>query len=365
MRKDLLNAIDDLKGVKMMINKSELARRFNCSINTVNKYLEKQTKDETIKRKYSSKLDEYKGIIIEKVDDYSANGRSIYNFIKERGFTGSYGVVSKFIKEHKQEEQKKATMRFETTPAYQVQVDWKENFKIINKEGKEFEINIFLMVLGYSRYKYIELTLDKTQDILFECIMHACKEFGGVPHEVLFDNMATVVDRLSSTYRTVVINKKFAQFAKDMGFNVNTCRPYRPQTKGKVECVAKLMDRLKVYNKEFTTIEELDDIVNKLKEEINNEDLNFVEKPIDRLKEEQKYLYNMPSMALMCPYFRQNKGYKVSKESMITYKKHKYSVPIKYIGKYLTVNEYEDTLDIYYTTDLIVSHKISRKIFKL
>lgn len=33
MRKDLLNAIDDLKGVKMMINKSELARRFNCSIN--------------------------------------------------------------------------------------------------------------------------------------------------------------------------------------------------------------------------------------------------------------------------------------------------------------------------------------------
>mgnify|MGYP003524280252 CR=1 FL=1 len=50
---------------------------------------------------------------------------------------------------------------------------------------------------------------------------------------------------------------------------------------------------------------------------------------------------------------------------MITYKKHKYSVPIKYIGKYRTVNEYEDTLDIYYTTDLIVSHKISRKIFKL
>ena len=56
--------------------------------------------------------------------------------------------------------------------------------------------------------------------------------FGGVPHEVLFDNMATVVDRLASTYKTVVINKKFAQFAKDVGFAINTCRPYRPQTKG-------------------------------------------------------------------------------------------------------------------------------------
>ena len=73
----------------------------------------------------------------------------------------------------------------------------------------------------------------------------------------------------------------------------------------------------------------------------------------------------MPLIDCISQYFRQNKGYKVSKESMITYKKHKYSVPIKYIGKYLTVNAYEDTLDIYYTTDLIVSHKISRKIFKL
>ena len=365
MRKDILNAIKDLKGVKKMINKSELARRFGCSINTVNKYLEIQNTDEKVKRKYSSKLDEYKGIIIEKVDDFSANGRSIYNFIKEKGYTGSYGIVSKFIKEHKKEEQQKATMRFETTPAFQAQVDWKENFKIINKEGEEFEINVFLMILGYSRYKYIELTLDKTQDTLFECIMHACNEFGGVPHEILFDNMATVVDRLSSTYRTVVINKKFAQFAKDVGFSVNTCRPYRPQTKGKIECVAKLMDRLKVYNKEFTTIEELDNIVNKLKEEINNEDINFVEKPIERLKEEQKYLYQMPSIDCISQYFRQNKGYKVSKESMITYKKHKYSVPIKYIGEYLTVSENEDTLNIYYTTDLIASHKISRKIFKL
>ena len=189
--------------------------------------------------------------------------------------------------------------------------------------------------------------------------------FGGVPHEILFDNMATVVDRLSSTYRAVVINKKFSQFAKDVGFVVNTCRPYRPQTKGKVECVAKLMDRLKVYNKEFTTIEELDEIVNNLMIELNNEDINLVEKPIDRLKEEQRYLSSMPPTVCVDQYFHKNRGYKVSKESMITYKKHKYSVPVKYIGEYLTISEKEDTLNIYYTTNLVASHRISRKIFKL
>ena len=101
MRKDILNELLNLKEVRKMINKSELARRFGCSINTINKYMEIQDAGEKIERKYTSKLDEYKGIIIEKVDDFSANGRAIYNFIKERGYAGSYGIVSKFIKEHK------------------------------------------------------------------------------------------------------------------------------------------------------------------------------------------------------------------------------------------------------------------------
>lgn len=38
------------------------------------------------------------------------------------------------------------------------------------------------------------------------------------------------------------------------------------------------MDRLKVYNKKITTIEELDEILNKLKDKINIEEINFVEK---------------------------------------------------------------------------------------
>ena len=360
MRKDILNAIIQIEEVKDLVNKSEIARRFGCSYNTVTKYISSSPRQSNV-RNYTSKLDNFKGIIIDKVDNYGANGRGIFNFIKERGYTGSYGTVIKFIKEYKQEEQKKATIRFETSPGLQAQVDWKEDFRIVSKNGEIFVINIFLMILGFSRYKYIELTLDKTQDTLFECILHACNSFGGVPHEVLFDNMATVVDRTASTYRSVVINSKFSQFAKDVGFVVNTCRPYRPQTKGKVECVAKLMDRLKVYNKEFSTIEELEVIVNNLMIEINNEDINLVEKPIDRLKEEQKYLLSLPALDVISPYFAKNKGYKVSKESMITYKKHKYSVPIRFIGEYLTVKENSNSLNIYYNTDLIVTHQISDK----
>ena len=47
------------------------------------------------------------------------------------------------------------------------------------------------------------------------------------------------------------------QFAKDMGFGICVCRAYRPQTKGKVESLAKLVDRLVVFNREFDTMDDL------------------------------------------------------------------------------------------------------------
>ena len=63
----------------------------------------------------------------------------------------------------------------------------------------------------------------------------AFKYYGGVPHEILFDNMKTVVDHAKSSFAKTVFNDKFEVFAKDMGFTPIACRPYRPQTKGYVK----------------------------------------------------------------------------------------------------------------------------------
>lgn len=140
-------------------------------------------------------------------------------------------MVNKFVSKHKKEENRKATIRFETVPGYQAQVDWKEKFKIFDRYGTEYTINIFLMILGYSRKRFIKLTFDRSQQTLFECLTEAFRYYGGTTEEILFDNMKTVVDQVKSTYHCVVINEKFRQFAKDANFNVVTCRAYRPQTK--------------------------------------------------------------------------------------------------------------------------------------
>jgi len=364
MRCDVRNEVAKFKREEIdLLNKSELARRMGCNRRTVDKYIT-ETTVAPIKREYTSVLDDYKAIIIYKVDTYGSHAMAVFKFIQKRGFTGKYGIVAKYVKDHKKVQTQIATIRFETIPGLQAQVDWKEELKMVNCHGEIFNVNIFLMVLGYSRKKFLKLTVDRTQKTLFGCLVGAFSAYGGVPHELLFDNMSTVVDRNNSTFKSVAINKTFKYFADDAGFSTITCRPYRPQTKGKVESLARLVDRLTPYNGEFETYEDLEKITYDFMLEINNEVSQATNEVSNiRYEREKEYLKPLPPMDCLSSYISVEKEYKVSTESMVRYKGQKYSVSTKYIGQSLTIKEDDDCVQIYYNEDLIESHPKSKKIF--
>ena len=75
-----------------------------------------------------------------------------------------------------------------------------------------------------------------THDALHEA---AFDYLGGVTEEILYDNTKTVVLRTLTegvdSRGEVKLNPAFADFARYWGFTPRLCRPYRPQTKGKVE----------------------------------------------------------------------------------------------------------------------------------
>ena len=363
MRKDVSNQIKLLKEEVGLLNKSELARRFNCDRRTVDRYLREADASSRKPREVKNKLDGYKEIIMDKADNFGSNSMAIFKFIQKKGYRGGYQTVNNFLNSYKRFEIKKATIRFDTSPGLQAQVDWKESLKMINRDGETFEVNIFLIVLGYSRLKYLKLTTDRTQKTLFQCLFEGFRYYGGIPKEILFDNMSTVVDRDKTTFKNVAINKNFKYFSMDSGFDVITCRPYRPKTKGKVETLAKLVDRLTPFNEEFNTFDELESIVESFNYEINSEISQATnEAPFIRFEKEKEYLNSLPTMDILLSYFHHEKEYKVSNESMIRYKGKKYSVPMSYINCYLTVSEIDSELYIYYTKDLIACHKISDKI---
>ena len=83
--------------------------------------------------------------------------------------------------------------------------------------------------------------------------------------------MKNVIDRSKTSFSRVEFNTTFKYFANDFGFKPIECRSYRPQTKGKVEALAKLINRLVVYNGEFEHYSELKEIVENFMDEINNE----------------------------------------------------------------------------------------------
>ena len=362
MRKDITIEKMIIGGEK--VNKSELARQYDCCWRTIDKRLNPEKyKKEKKKRIYTSKLDGFKNIIDEKIENQNIPSTGIYFLLKSKyGYTGKYGIINKYIKSKKENIISNLTIRFETIKGYQSQVDWKEKLKLHDKDGNEYIISIFLIVLGNSRYKYIELTFDQTQSTLFRCLINSFKYFGGTTEEILFDNMKTIVDQVKSNYTEIIINSKATQFSKDAGFKIVTCRPYRPRTKGKVETLAKVMNRLKAYDYEFKNKDDLMLTIDQLKHELNYEEKSQATNEIPRVLFEKEKEYLKPvNYEILENYCLPEKTYKVSNESMITYHGIKYSVPIQYVGKQIYVLEEDNVIHLYYNKFLIYSYQKNLK----
>lgn len=195
----------------------------------------------------------------------------------------------------------------------------------------------------------------------------AFQHFEGVPREILFDNMKTVVDHSRSSFTRTVFNQRFEYYAKDIGFKPVACQPYRPQTKGKVEAMAKLTERLRVYNEEFDTWDDLVNISRNFMDDINEEmsqSTGLI--PSEEIKKEKEHFLPLPYISVLDKYIsrqEEQKTYLVNRESMIRYEGRKYSVPTRYIGERMTVKAHDGILEIYYIDKLVVCHEISDKMF--
>lgn len=363
MRKDIFERVKLMKKEEIKPNYANVARTYGCDYRTVKKYYESNSDIQTERKKRGSKLDPYRQIIEEKLK-LGCTAYSIFLFIQKKGYEGRYSILKDLCRKLRDEERRKATIRFETNPGLQAQVDWKEKLVLKSKDEKTYTINIFLMLLGYSRKKYLELTLDLNQDTLMNAMVRGFKYFGGIPKEIIFDNMKTVIDHSKTMYENAVVNEKFYQFSKDMGFEVWACRPYRPQTKGKVEALAKLTNRLLVYNNEFSSIEELDEIVREVMSDINSETSQAIGCAPDYLWEREKeYLHPLPNSEILNTYLTTPLIRKVTRESMIVYNKRKYSLPVHYIGKMVEVKEENGRLLILDKNKIIASFELSNKKF--
>lgn len=360
MRLELQEELTFYKMEKIKPNYAALGRRYNCDPRTIKRYLTNPQagKRQSTKRR-TSKLDPYRDVIKDKYQTCSAT--AIFYFIKELGYEGGISILRDYCHQLKKVQQQHPVVRIETAPGDVGQVDWKEDITLYTREHHPITFSIFLYVLGYSRKKFLKLVFDRKQDTLFQCLIEAFRDTGGVPKRIYFDNMKTAVDHARSNYRKVVWNSRLLSFSKAAGFIPQACQPFRPQTKGKVEALARTVERIKVYNHEFENEQALKGIVKQLETQLNHEISQATDrKPEDLWEKEKEYLQPY-SQDLLDSLINHDLTRKVSNESMIIYLGNKYSVPVKYIGQTVSVKVTDKKIKIYHATRLIRQHFLSNK----
>lgn len=377
-----VNKLEDLHKLKpimeennLKVNKSQIARELGVDPRTVGKYLNGYVRTSTRNRK--SKIEAFEPIIKELLGKDSIQvfyyKRILWQYLKDNhGLDCAQSSFRRYISNHSEFNEyfnnrkkghisKAAPMRYETEKGQQTQLDWKENIDFVLSTGEVNNINIFVLILSYSRFRVYRLSLDKTQDILFSFLDEAFDAFGGVPKELLTDNMKTVIDESRTNYSKGKINNKFQQFANDYGFKVHPCVAVRPNTKAKVEAPMKLLDEIRAYNGTLN-YEELHKLVADLNNRINSTCHTSTGKiPILHLEKEKDFLLELPKNQIRNHYKIISTSVKVNSQSMISYKSNLYSVPPEYIGKKLKLQVYDDQLYVYYNTNLVTIHIIKNQ----
>lgn len=212
----------------------ELARTTGRSRNTVRRYLRKGEAAAVRKPapERAEKLDPFKDYIIERMTAAAPDripATVLFREIRERGYAGGETRVKQFVR-GLVPVAAEPVVRFETEPGHQMQADWASVGRGTDK------LKVFIATLGWSRATYVEFCDDEKVETLIGCHENAFLAFGGVPREVLYDNMRTVVIERNTYGRGVHrFHAGFLDYARHAGVLPRLCQPYRAQTKGKVE----------------------------------------------------------------------------------------------------------------------------------
>jgi len=297
-----------------------------------------------------TKLAPYADWAQQRFHEVEGNATLLYQELKERGYTGGYGMLKVFVHPLREDLHKKATVRFETPPGQQAQVDF--GSKTILVGGKPQRVHIFVMTLGYSRAMYAELVFNEKLETLIACHENAFRWIGGVPEEILYDNPKTIVlDRGGAEAR---MNPKFEDFSRYYGYTARLCRPYRAQTKGKVEAGVKYIKRSFLPGKAFENLTEGNATLWGWIRGVADERIHGTtfEKPSVRFKDENLVpLGNRPPYINKAPAMR-----KVAMDGMVNIDTNRYSVPWQYIGQQLETRRQGDTLYVYKDGQLVAQH---------
>jgi transposase len=276
-------------------SKSALARQLGVSRDTIHRWIRAGDVDRDVETlRYGprapmpTKLDAYKPIIEARLTAYPAlSAVRLLDEIRAAGYAGGYSQLKAFVQGVRPTPAPEPIIRFETPAGRQAQVDF-ARFRF--PWGVRHAL---LVVLGYSRVLWCRFYPRQDMATLYDGLEDAFRAFGGVPQELLFDQMRTVITRdLRLEGGALIRNVEFLRFAHHWGFTPRACRPYRAQTKGKVERPVRYLRGNFVYGRTFLHDADLDAQRQQWLDRVANVRIHATTgvRPHDRFEREERFL---------------------------------------------------------------------------
>jgi transposase len=339
-----------------------IARELGCSHMTVRRYVAAGGWMPVRTPERPSVLHGLEAWLAERLRRHCGNADVVrQDLAREHGIAVSLRTMQRACAPHRRvlQAEARATVRFETPPGQQLQVDFGEaRTPVAGESGRVF---LFVATLGYSRRPYVRAFRHERQSAWLDGIEEAFRHFGGVTAEVLVDNAKALVSRHDAATREVSFNGRFLAFARYWGFRPRACAPYRARTKGKDERGVAYVKRNAIAGHRFESWAALEAHLARWTREVADVRVHGTtgETPVARFERDEAAA--LKPVAGRAP-FRQLRELirVVQSDACIELDTNRYSVPWRLIGATVTVLAGEDGIVVSHGGAEVARHEARR-----
>ena len=317
------------------VYRGDIAKRLGVHARTVSRVLKRGgPPSRTRRRERYAKLKPYMATVDKLLQAGVFNAVVIFRDIQALGYDGKIRVLRAYIEPGRALRPGRATVRFETEPAQQLQHDWGEI--IVPVAGRTQRVHIAVSILGYSRRFHVMAAPCCDAKHTYESLVRAFAWFGGVTRQVWVDNQKSAVT--AHVPGAVCFNERFKQLARHYGFVPKACRPYRPRTKGKVErIVGYVKQHFFQRYRSFESFAHLNHLLEAWLLEEADQRLHGTVKEVvaARFERERTALLPLPAHRYVTSYVETRQ---VGWDAYVNVRGNRYSVPSAYCGQRVTVH---------------------------
>jgi transposase len=248
-----------------------------------------------------------------------------------------------------------ATLRFESGPGEQMQVDFGQKRVVI--DGVPVVVHLMAAVLGYSRRLFVKAFLVERSEDWRDGILSAWRHFGGVTRVLLVDNSRCLILQHDVEKRHVSFHPGLVALARDCGAQLRACAPYRARTKGKVESGVKYVKRNALAGRSFASFAELEQHLSSWMERADGRVHGTTnEVPRERFRAEAAALLPLPSSSLRVRGERRLRR-RVSNDGFVDVDTVRYSVPVEHVARNAEVAIVEDEVVVIVDGKVVATHQ--------